>query len=188
MTADQFWQNVDRGGPVHPYTPELGRCWTWRKGKGPHGYGSVQFNGRTARANRVAWQLANGPIPDGMCVCHSCDNPPCCRPGHLYLDTNQGNMDDKVRKGRSYRPTGDRNGARRHPENMTRGDRHWSRRCPERVPRGENSVTAKLTESKVMVIRQRSENESMEQLAREYGVTKATIFKAVHRKTWRHVL
>ena len=57
------------------------------------------------RAHRIAWEFENGPVPDGMCVCHSCDNPPCCNPKHLFLGSHQDNTQDMMKKGR-HNPRG----------------------------------------------------------------------------------
>lgn len=97
QTIARFWSKVDRsGGPD--------ACWEWQAGRRPGGYGSfgVQIDEwRTmALAHRVAWELTNGPIPDGLWVLHRCDNPPCCNPAHLFLGTPKDNTQDAVYKGR----------------------------------------------------------------------------------------
>ena len=78
-------------------------CWEWR-GYAVRGYGQIN-DGAGARVltHRVAWQLANGPIPDGLLVLHRCDNPPCCNPNHLFLGTDADNRADAVQKGRASR-------------------------------------------------------------------------------------
>ena len=53
-------------------------CWLWQRSSTSDGYGKVQFNGRMWRVHRVVWMLANGPIPEGLCVLHHCDTPGCC--------------------------------------------------------------------------------------------------------------
>jgi len=65
------------------------------------GYGLLGVDGKTLRTHRVAWELANGEIPDGLCVLHRCDNRRCCAVNHLFLGTNSDNVADKVRKGRA---------------------------------------------------------------------------------------
>ncbi len=66
------------------------------------GYGKIRDGRKTGRAlaHRVAWVLAFGPIPDGMCVCHRCDNPPCCNTAHMFLGDTAANMKDRLDKGR----------------------------------------------------------------------------------------
>ncbi len=76
-------------------------CWPWRGGKNGDGYGAIKVNGVEMKAHRYAWILANGPIPDGLHVLHSCDNPPCCNPSHLFLGTIADNNRDRHAKGRS---------------------------------------------------------------------------------------
>lgn len=77
-------------------------CWEWQAAKDGHGYGAIAASGerRTLQAHRVAYELANGPIPDGLQVLHRCDNPGCVKPAHLFLGTHQDNMADMCAKGR----------------------------------------------------------------------------------------
>lgn len=74
-------------------------CWNWTRGKSK-GYGAINANGRMWAAHRVSYERAKGPIPEGMSVCHSCDNPACINPAHLFIGTHRDNMLDKERKGR----------------------------------------------------------------------------------------
>lgn len=102
--AERLWRKTDRtAGPD--------ACWEWRGFQLPNGYGRIGVGSmrdgtrRVALTHRVSWEVANGTIPDGMQVCHRCDNPPCVNPAHLFLGTGKDNMDDAVAKGRF--PTGE---------------------------------------------------------------------------------
>lgn len=80
---------------------ELGPCLEWT-GKLKHGYGRVTVDYETKQAHRVAWELAHGPVPEGMQVCHKCDNPACCNVEHLFVGTVLDNNQDATRKGRHH--------------------------------------------------------------------------------------
>ena len=97
----RFWQKVDVRGP--------NECWLWTASMKTTGYGRFKLASyEQVTASRVALISSAMSEPEGMCVLHRCDNPPCCNPAHLFFGTNADNVRDKVEKGRAR--TGDQTG------------------------------------------------------------------------------
>src|SRR5687767_4720826 len=90
--SERFWEKVRK----------TDGCWLWTASRNAKGYGQIMYQRRPIHAHRVSWQLANGPIPDGLCVLHRCDNPQCVNPGHLFLGTIVDNNRDMFAKGRAW--------------------------------------------------------------------------------------
>lgn len=134
-------------------------CWVWC-GPADH-YGSFYMDGRRIGAHRAAWFLTFGQIPDGLMVCHRCDNRRCVRPSHLFLGTAAQNTRDMMEKGR------------------------WRRAYHAR---GEINGHARLTTADVVAIRGRAAaGESQRAIARSLGVSRFAVQSVVRGWTWRHV-
>jgi hypothetical protein len=150
--TDRFWEKVHK----------TEGCWLWTAATANYGYGVIgdpHKKGGLLRAHRVSWEMAHGPIPPGMDVCHHCDVPACVRPDHLFLGTAADNIADMFAKGRQ----------------------------PDR--RGEQGKRNKLTVADVQAIRAayRPGVVGYKQLARRFGVDRTTIGGIVLRRLWRSV-
>ena len=88
-----------------------GECLVWTGARNSAGYGQIHWEGRTVYVHRLVYETQFGPIPDGLYVCHRCDNPPCFAPDHLFLGTNADNQRDASAKGR--KPRGEAHGGHR---------------------------------------------------------------------------
>jgi len=156
---ERFWEKVDRRGPDEH--------WLWKGAVSSNGYGTICIGSRKAggkRAHRVAFELTYGFILPSLCVCHTCDIPLCCNPGHLFVGTRGDNNRDMVRKGRQ-----------RHGPGTVHLPR-W----------GEQNGNSKLTEAQVREIRARYERGSVtyRSLAAEYGVSQTLIGAVIRRELW----
>lgn len=119
----RFWSHVDQGNEE--------RCWPWRAALNDSGYGAFQVGGRCRVASRIAWQITHGTTPMRH-VCHSCDNPVCVNPAHLWLGTDADNLRDMASKGRAFRQTAThcKNGHEFTVENTYHPPhRLWNRAC-----------------------------------------------------------
>lgn len=162
-------------------------CWEWIASRIRNGYGQFRLNGKMVLAHMVSYELFVGSIPDRMFVCHSCDNPGCVNPDHLWIGTSKDNHQDAKQKG--HLPMGDKHGLRLHPDSRSFGNRNGSRLYPEKRVRGVEHHDAKLNPEIVRVFRVRYESGgvSYRELADEYGVTINAVRKAIKGLTWKHV-
>lgn len=153
-------------------TRQEGSCLVWTASLNQGGYGAFRALGEYT-AHRVAWVLAHGEIPDGMCVLHRCDNRRCVNIDHLWLGTYLDNVRDMERKGRA-----------RHPS----GKDHGTWRKPESVRRGAGVGTSKLTDDQVRQIRRRYvDGETQGSIARDIGISQTTVSRIVLKQTWAHI-
>ena len=144
---DRFWARVDKSGD----------CWVWTAYTSVCGYGQCYLNNKTWLAHRASWVIHNGPIPDGLCVLHKCDNPPCVNPDHLYVGTKKDNTRDMIARNRG----------------------------PSRV--GAINGNAKLCDLDIWLIRELAPKFTRTAIAQWFGVTRVQISTIALRKQWTHL-
>lgn len=137
-------------------------CWIWTGAKNSYGYGDCVFLGKRTNASRAAWILKNGEPTEGMVVCHSCDNPVCVNPDHLWLGTQGDNVRDCVAKGRCAG--------------------HFVPGAAHPRPCGKLSVEQVRLAKKLHF----EDGISQSEIGRRFGVHSSTISRAVRGEYWSH--
>ena len=151
---ERFWSHVDSSdGPD--------ACWPWTKCCDTGGYGRIMWvEMRPATASRLAYELTNGvTLAPNVDVCHTCDNPPCCNPAHLFAGTVMDNVRDMIRKGRNLI-----------------GERHQNARLTDE----------KVREIRRLCV-PGDPQFGIAPLGRRFGVCERTIRVIVNGEGWRHV-
>lgn len=157
----RFWSKV---GPA-----DANGCRDWQAGRYRAGYGAFKAQGRQIKAHRFAYELANGPIPDGLFACHRCDRPCCVAVEHIFIGTSAENTADRDAKGRTAR--GERSGSVMHPEKLLRG---------------EESPRARLTWEQVQEARARlAGGQTHRSIAARFGVARTTISAIARGEIWK---
>lgn len=146
-----------------PNRPANG-CWEWVGAVVSNGYGAMGHKGKSLKGHRVSYSLFNGEIPDGMCVCHKCDNRACVNPDHLFLGTIADNNRDMKNKGRHA-----------HGEKLSRALLS-SPIHRASIPRGEKHGNAKVSNAERSKILQMFEaGYTQRAIAEKFGITQSAV-------------
>lgn len=133
-------------------------CWNWTGQLDKDKYGVIRTKLSHVKAHRVSYELFKGLIPEGLLVCHTCDNPSCVNPNHLFLGTYKDNTQDMIKKGRKFNN------------------------------KGELSSLSKLTEKQILDIRSRKKYRGLQtDLSKEFNVSFQQISKIIKNQRWKHI-
>lgn len=169
--ADRFWEKVARA--------DSSACWAWNGSRVGRGYGQFWDGDRLIVAHRWLYEHLNGPVPGDIDICHSCDNPSCCNPDHLFAGSRAENMQDCSRKGRTVGQVS--------PDKLTRGLSHYTHTKPHLRLRGGRHGQSKLTDDDARFILDSKGVIPQRQLARRFHISQAAV-SAIHcRITWTHL-
>lgn len=150
----RFWNSVDVRKPDE--------CWEWKKSRTERGYGKLEYvkdgKAKTIGAHKMAYMLTYGSVPEDLLICHTCDNPPCCNPFHIFAGTNQDNRDDCVKK-------------KRHAVGIKNGGG---------VKLDETQVI-KIREL------YKTGNYTQDELVEMFQVSMSTIQRVLYRRGWKHI-
>lgn len=153
-------QRIPRKIRARLYTRSVwsGSCLEWRGVRNRFGYGTIKIGKRKFLVHRLIWVTSHGRIPEGMCVCHHCDNPACVTIEHLFLGTPADNNADKIRKGR---------------QRGTPGETHWKAKASEATVRRIRYLVSNGVPRKMV--------------AAAYGLGKSTVGDIVRKTYWAFV-
>jgi hypothetical protein len=171
--AERFWTYITRCSHGDACTQ---CCWEWQGCRQWRGYGLFSVGNtavgqrRNVATHRLMSLFASGEIPTGVHVLHTCDNPPCCNPAHLWRGTKADNILDMVQKGRSLS-----------------GDRNPARRWPEKLPRGERHGMARLIPAQVLAIRALQGTMTQQEIARHFRISPYHVSNIHRRRNWKHL-
>jgi len=149
---EKFWEKVDLWFGISDED-----CWEWTASKNEFGYGRFTIGAKTL-ASQSSWILNRGEIPEELCVCHTCDNPACVNPSHLFLGAHIENVRDMHAKGRHYSAP------------------------------GESNANAALTNDIVLKIRRMADDGVRQiEISKELGIADYQVSRIALRKSWKHV-
>lgn len=154
MDIEKVKKTILAGIEIDPET----WCWNWVKALTTNGYGVLTVDKIQYRAHRLSYSVFIDEIPDGLEICHKCDNHRCCNPDHLFIGTHRENMADMVKKGR------------------------------QRSIYGSEHCGSKITEADALQIRELSESGIPGyRIAELYNISKSNVSMIINRHTWKHI-